>query len=152
VKKCSKCGEIKSLDQFHNDKNRLDGLYVYCKPCKNQENRQYKANPSNVWKFYKIHNQDGSYFTITDYNRAFQIQGGRCKGCGKHQSELNKKLFVDHNHDTGIFRGLLCHSCNIKVDKYSTPEILRNLATYLEYNTPKNTRQSLTEDVLRTNK
>ncbi len=33
MKRCSKCGEEKSLDQFGNDKSRKDGLCLYCKPC-----------------------------------------------------------------------------------------------------------------------
>lgn len=39
-------------------------------------------------------------------------QGSKCKICGIHQDELIKKLVVDHDHNTGIVRGLLCDKCN----------------------------------------
>lgn len=32
-KECSKCNEIKSLNDFYNDKRRLDGKGLYCKDC-----------------------------------------------------------------------------------------------------------------------
>ena len=35
--------------------------------------------------------------------------GGHCHLCG----ELHKKMVVDHCHDTGRVRGLLCQTCNI---------------------------------------
>lgn len=38
------------------------------------------------------------------YHHFFEVQGGKCKICDK--------LHVDHNHETGQVRGLLCSSCN----------------------------------------
>lgn len=39
-------------------------------------------------------------------------QKGRCAICGISASKLSKKLTIDHCHNTGILRGLLCMSCN----------------------------------------
>lgn len=50
--------------------------------------------------------------TPDDYNQMFEAQEGKCLICGTHQSDLKKKLFVDHCHTTGKVRGLLCHKCN----------------------------------------
>jgi len=41
-KKCSKCHNIKSLEDFHNDKSRKDGHHAYCKDCLNKEITKYK--------------------------------------------------------------------------------------------------------------
>ena len=37
---------------------------------------------------------------------------GKCELCG-HEPELTKYLHIDHDHSTGIPRGLLCHRCNL---------------------------------------
>ena len=39
-------------------------------------------------------------------------QEGRCASCGR--SRYWDRLFVDHDHVTGLIRGLLCDSCNSK--------------------------------------
>jgi hypothetical protein len=47
-----------------------------------------------------------------DYEKLLELQHFCCAGCGTHQNELEKKLNVDHDHKTGIVRGLLCGNCN----------------------------------------
>lgn len=47
-----------------------------------------------------------------EYNKIFQEQGGCCDICKRHQSEFDIALCVDHNHETGKIRGLLCTNCN----------------------------------------
>lgn len=64
------------------------------------------------WKRYGIINKDGSAFTTVDFDRAYQVQQGKCLGCTVHQSELRQVLHPDHDHSTGFFRGLLCEHCN----------------------------------------
>lgn len=73
--------------------------------------------------------------TIKDYNKLFTLQKGCCAICGKHQTECNKTLCVDHNHETGEVRGLLCHSCNValgllKEDINSINNIINYLKIY----------------------
>jgi len=53
--------------------------------------------------------------TLDDYNKLFSDQKGCCLICKKHQSDLVKKLGVDHDHATGKIRGLLCSSCNAAI-------------------------------------
>lgn len=56
--------------------------------------------------------------TENDYNRMFQIQGGKCAICDQHQSSLASKLCIDHNHSTGKVRALLCVGCNTSLGHY----------------------------------
>ena len=49
--------------------------------------------------------------TYKDYYRIFQAQGGRCAICQRARG-VAKKLAVDHDHNTGLARGLLCSPCN----------------------------------------
>ncbi len=41
-KPCTKCGEVKSLDEFYNRKNVNDGKYSFCKVCDNKRTREYR--------------------------------------------------------------------------------------------------------------
>lgn len=55
--------------------------------------------------------QDRTYAGgANEYDRLFQLQGGRCAICGKRQ--LSKRLATDHDHKTEVTRGLLCERCN----------------------------------------
>lgn len=50
--------------------------------------------------------------SLSDYNLLFEKQKGCCAICNKHQTEIKRRLFVDHSHTTGEVRGLLCFGCN----------------------------------------
>ena len=71
--------------------------------------------------------------TREDYDRAYQAQHGCCAICGRHQSELPRPLGVDHDHETGLIRGLLCDRCNVVLGRaQDSPRILLAAARYLE--------------------
>jgi hypothetical protein len=36
IKRCTRCGETKSIDQFHCQRSSRDGKQCYCKPCATQ--------------------------------------------------------------------------------------------------------------------
>ncbi len=85
------------------------------------------------WRRAGIKNESGETFTRIDYDRAYQIQHGRCGGCLAHQSELKRALCVDHDHATGFFRGLLCHHCNFALGSVKdNVEVMKRLTNYLE--------------------
>lgn len=51
MKKCPKCGEVKPLSEYHKNKNRKDGLQVWCKSCRCVMDRKYrKANSEKIVK------------------------------------------------------------------------------------------------------
>ena len=60
--------------------------------------------------------------TLEQYEELFKKQGGVCALCKKPETvRRNKKtdggerLAVDHCHDTGLVRGLLCFKCNTAI-------------------------------------
>lgn len=64
------------------------------------------------------------------YLEALQLQMGKCMICN---TEAGMDLRVDHCHETGKFRGLLCNSCNNGLGRFKdNPEHLRRAARYLE--------------------
>lgn len=75
-------------------------------------------------KFFKM--------SLEDYNNMLSSQNNSCKICGAHESEFTKKLAVDHCHETGKIRGILCHNCNKSLGSFKDSiEILQRAIDYL---------------------
>ncbi len=71
--------------------------------------------------------------SLHEYNLMHTEQKGKCACCGIHQNELTKKFAVDHDHDTGLIRGLLCNNCNLALGKLGDNiEGLMKALNYLE--------------------
>jgi len=62
------------------------------------------------------------------YDKQFEKQGGVCSICGKPSK---RRLCVDHCHDTGKVRGLLCVKCNVAIGNLNTETLLENAIKYL---------------------
>ena len=76
--------------------------------------------------------------TPEQYDEMFAAQNGQCLLCGK-----KAKLIVDHDHETGRVRGLLCHPCNTELGAFGDDaEVLRRAADYLEVNRGTRRRRS----------
>ncbi len=67
-----------------------------------------------------------------------ESQGGVCAICKKEEQIIDKgggtqRLSVDHDHDTGKIRGLLCNDCNVGLGRFKDNlELLRSAVAYLE--------------------
>lgn len=65
-----------------------------------------------------------------DLGTLCEEQGGVCKICG-----MKRRLVVDHCHDSGAIRGLLCTGCNVGLGMFrDSPKILRDAISYLKNN------------------
>lgn len=70
--------------------------------------------------------------TINDYKTLWDKQGERCAICGVGFAEPSNGC-VDHNHETGAVRGLLCHQCNSAIGYFrESIESMKKAITYLE--------------------
>ena len=97
---CIRCEEYYELSEF-SDLSR-DCRFV-CGPCRNKDNHRYQ-----------MRKQDCS---VPQYRKLFDKQKGKCAICGAVNGHRSKygvacRLAVDHDHDTGDIRGLLCNVCN----------------------------------------
>jgi len=101
--------------------------------------RKYYHNNKHKYKTTKSKNLKSCYnMTIDDYNILLANQNRKCLICGSTSCTRKLKdprypLCVDHDHSTGIVRGLLCHSCNVLLGYCKEDiNILNNAIKYLE--------------------
>lgn len=71
--------------------------------------------------------------TEAEYDDIFAAQGRRCAIC-KRVPTAGKNLHVDHDHRTGLLRGLLCARCNHDLlgRRDQDPGLFLNAYDYLE--------------------
>ncbi len=134
--KCGKCGEVKPLAHFPRrgkditSKTRTSS----CKKCRaaymvawknaSPERRDYDRRKAKEWQAkYPRYVQQTKLrlaygMTIAQYDALVLEQGGVCAICRCEDRDIVKKsgkrrsLAVDHCHETGTVRGLLCGDCN----------------------------------------
>jgi len=77
--------------------------------------------------------------SLEEYNDLFQKQNGICAICMQNETKFDSRigktvmLAVDHNHETGEVRGLLCSNCNLGLGKFKDNiAALKNAIKYLE--------------------
>ena len=66
-----------------------------------------------------------------EFDRLTEAQGGGCAVCGSPESG-ERNLSVDHNHETGEVRGILCRNCNTGLGCFGdSPELMLEAIAYL---------------------
>lgn len=110
----------------------------YCRDCKNRRNRERYADPEHrakaVRKAQDYYNrtlrgtEEGKTrsrkralkvkygITPADFDRMKSDQNGACALCREPLQE--NQVHVDHDHNTGRVRGLLCIGCNVGLGQY----------------------------------
>lgn len=88
-----------------------------------------------------------------DYDRMLQDQEGVCKICLRRSTRKRHgkslPLAVDHDHQTGKVRGLLCNSCNTAIGLLNDNIVIaRRLTNYLLESNPSIKQQTLHSDPL----
>jgi len=70
--------------------------------------------------------------TLDAYHALLERQGELCAICQRVLDPVGSDTTVDHDHDTGQIRGLLCGVCNRGLGMFSTTELLHRAGAYLE--------------------
>lgn len=128
------------LKYYRKNKKKLDERakqWRYSHPIKTKLQEKISAqwkrdNPKATAKFDRKHKLKARYgISDLEYNIIFKLQNGRCKICKVHQSKLKRSLAVDHDHKTGLVRGLLCTRCNLGLGCFE--DNIDNLMRSIEY-------------------
>lgn len=124
-KLCPDCKKVKSTTDFPKNKNTPDGRATYCKVCHNSRSRASRDKAGGS-RYYHLKDRYG--MTREDFDNLIDAQGGLCAICVE-----NKAGYVDHDHETGRVRGLLCAACNGGLGFFKDRSaLLRSAAEYLE--------------------
>lgn len=119
MKRCTKCNEIKPLEQYHNHKGHSDGKASSCKDCHRTQVRiasaKYAKNNTTAYKASQVRHKLKRTYGITpcQFTRQLIEQRGRCCICNHDDPGGKGQWHIDHDHATGTLRGLLCHNCNL---------------------------------------
>ncbi|WP_372944051.1 endonuclease VII domain-containing protein [Mycolicibacterium sp.] len=144
TRRCTDCGQDLPLSSFSKS-----GQYLrsYCKPCSNERSRQYgqanKARRNERLREWRRANPEAARrkdlrarlmrkyrLTPEDVEAMREAQDGRCLLC----DSADRDLVVDHCHDTGRVRGLLCRSCNTIVGQVElVPLLVERIGEYLRH-------------------
>lgn len=104
----------------------------HCRPChRKRYARKYAENPrferpNQLMKKYRL--------TVAQFDALLAQQGGACAICRRREPGGRWNQFVvDHDHDTGAIRGLLCDPCNRGLGFFQeSSSLLSRAAAYLE--------------------
>lgn len=123
-KRCRVCGEEKLATEFWGDRTAPDRKQSACKPCSKAQTAAWRERNPEAARGIRDRRQDRARdewrnwkygLTPEDHARMLEAQGYVCALCGKPPK--GRQLAVDHDHSTGVVRGLLCSPCNTGLGK-----------------------------------
>ena len=121
-RRCNNCGQMKHQSQFHKSGRGSKSFTPHCIPC--HATRQTKYARTTALRKYGL--------TPACYAKMLEEQGDACAICGRDSFSEGKHLAVDHCHDSGVVRGLLCGPCNQALGMLGdNPAMLLKAAKYL---------------------
>ena len=140
MKRCKVCAEVKPLIDFYRASGMRDGYRSDCKSCNlaaraakyrddprpaidralqwqrdnperhQAKQREYAESGKKKVADRKSHLKRKYGLTLEDFEAMLASQGGGCAICGKPDVD-----HVDHDHQTGRVRGILCFRCNVAI-------------------------------------
>ena len=161
TKTCTKCKQEKVLAEFTKSKDCKGGRCPRCTACASKQRKEYRSqNPlvrerrnQRQREYRKKHKEQSKRwdrkfnlkrsFNITpeDYEKMLESQNGVCAICeGPEKMTLRgkvKRLSIDHDHKTGVIRGLLCSACNTRLVHLEDIDLIIKSRIYLAKFTPE---------------
>lgn len=147
-KLCARCDQLVRLPSFRPEPRMMTGLTSYCKPCRSAHTKElYHKNPERS----RALNRERMQRNYSPVKRRVQVmqmlygvtpdqyaglllaQDGRCAICATGTPGGRGNWHVDHDHDSGKVRGLLCTNCNVGLGMFKDDiERMRAAIAYLD--------------------
>jgi len=157
---CNRCKVAKPIGAFRKRPNRSErgkrrGRCSFCISCekayyetprmrsfKNARTAEFRSRLRETnYEEFRRREREGNLrrlygIGICQYEEMLAAQNGVCAICGGDPGGRWKRRFhVDHDHETGAVRGLLCHGCNAGLGLFEEcAERLVKAAEYLKQN------------------
>jgi hypothetical protein len=136
---CARCQATKTSDEFPKYKDGT--LRSWCRTCTNAYMRakDYQRTTEESPEVKRDRHLRHKYgISSAEYDALFLAQGGVCAICGRAETGVGGRhgktpvqLAVDHNHETGAIRALLCNQCNRGLGCFGDDE--RQLQVAIDY-------------------
>jgi hypothetical protein len=134
---CSCCKKETLKDDFTKGAWRL--RHPYCRSCMSLATKKSKIKNRDTYEAYKIKTRTASRksylkkrwgISLDEFNKMVKFQNGKCAIC-KINPEI---LHIDHNHESGKVRSLLCNQCNRGIGYLKeSPRIFQAAIKYINY-------------------
>ena len=134
MKVCKHCSEEKPKSEFYENKRMADGLFSNCKSCHSDIQKARKeADPDRRKEISLKSCRKTKYgLSVDDFQAMWHAQGDKCAICSQPLVFGTGGYAVDHNHETGVVRGLLCVGCNTGLGNFKdNPSIMARGIEYL---------------------
>lgn len=129
TKVCTTCETLKPLTEFYRYVGQHKDTYSRCKECQREYNRSRltKTQDERLKRKYGL--------SLVEYDGLLSHQYGTCALCGTNDpGHPSGRFVVDHDHDTGVVRGLLCTGCNVGLGYFrDNPTLLLAAIGYLAH-------------------
>lgn len=150
TKECNKCHKVLPITEFDRQPNSPDGLKYSCKACQSvrfkayyqanlqtQRARDKERYPSEREMRSNAHYKRKYGLSLKEYQALLKQQNGVCAICLQAEHIIwhgqLRPLSVDHCHNTGQVRGLLCSDCNTMLGHVNdNVETLQRAIDYLK--------------------
>lgn len=126
TKKCYGCKKFKALVEFSKNAAMKDGLDNHCRCCRSKKRKKQKRSGKQKRARKNWSNSDKGKvsrfctylkhkfnMTVQQYEVLLKRQNNKCAICKNNLPYRTQGTCIDHNHQTGKVRGILCRNCNL---------------------------------------
>lgn len=111
TKRCNKCRRSKPLSEYYADSTTSSGRQARCIACQRATRASYRSElRRNDPTDYRARRTAERYGVSKEDILAFWAVPN-CQSCGEPLTDKTQR--IDHCHEFGHVRGVICHPCNV---------------------------------------